>query len=137
MRPLVEDLSKREDLGFFKLGSLQGTRDGDRLDVQAMFTDSSSTLILDLHFKVAAQATLASGTWRWNRNNQILSGSVMARSVSFLGGQAGPPSIGGSYDLTAADGLARYRVTIPLTELRRVLKVAPDWQSHPSPEPRH
>ena len=44
-------------------------------------------------------------------------GNVAARSVMFLGGQNGPPSIGGSYDLLDTHGVERYRIYIPTTEL--------------------
>ena len=124
--PAVDDLGARENLSQFKLGSLRGTRDGDRLETQAMFTDSSSMLNIDMRFVIGApNSTLESGTWHWNRNNQLMSGTVAARSVTFLGGQSGAPSIGGTFDLLGGDGVARYRVTIPVTELRQRLKLGP------------
>lgn len=39
----------------------------------------------------------------------------------FLGGQDGPPSIGGSFDLRDGTGAAAYRITIPTTELKTKL----------------
>ena len=39
----------------------------------------------------------------------------------FLGGQDGPPSIGGRFDLLDPKGAATYRITIPTTELREKL----------------
>ena len=116
--PAVEDLSGRENLSYFTLFSLRGTRNGDRLDTQATFSDSSSILTVQMRFAVGPATTLASGTWRWTRNNRELSGMVMQRSATFLGGQDGPPSIGGTFDLLGQDGTALYRVTIPLTELK-------------------
>ena len=122
--PTVEDLDAHENLSLFKLGSLRGTRDGDRLETQAMFTDSSTMLNIDMRFVIGApNSTLESGTWRWNRHNQLLSGTVAARSVTFLGGQSGPPSIGGTFDLLLPDGNARYRVIIPVTELKQRLSI--------------
>lgn len=116
--PLLEDLSGREDVSFYKLHSLTGTRDGDRLAAQAVLSDSSSILTLDLQFAVGSPTTLSSGSWRWARNNQVRNGDVRPRSVTFLGGQDGPPSIGGSFDLME-QGAAKYRVTLPVTELKR------------------
>jgi hypothetical protein len=119
-RPLLEDLGKSEDLSLFRLQSIRGTRDGDRLAVQALISDSSSILTVELHFAVGSPTRLETGLWRWARNGSELSGSVSARSVTFLGGQDGPPSIGGTFDLTAQPGSrALYRVTIPLSELRK------------------
>jgi hypothetical protein len=123
-QPAVEDLAAKEILPQFKLGSLRGTRDGDRLNVQAMFTDSSSILTMDMHFVVGSPTTLESGAWRWTRNNGLMSGAITGRSVIFLGGQDGPPSIGGTFDLLDAGSAARYRVTIPVAQLQARLKPA-------------
>jgi hypothetical protein len=116
--PAVEDLSGRENLSLFKLHSMRGTRDGDRLEAQAVFSDSSSILMLEMHFAVGSPTTLASGTWRWTRNNQLLTGSMRSRSVTFLGGQDGPPSVGGSFELAGSDGAPAYLVRIPVTQLQ-------------------
>jgi hypothetical protein len=124
--PPVEDLINHEDLALFKLHSVRGTRDGDRLQAQVVFSDSSSILTMEMHFAVGSPTKLDSGSWRWSRNNQIQDGTIAARSVMFLGGQDGPPSIGGSYDLLGQDGAAQYRVTIPVTALPE------RWQASPA-----
>lgn len=118
-RPAVEDLSGKEDLSLFKLQFVRGTRDGDRLSTQALISDSSSMLTIDMNFAVGSPTKLESGFWLWTHTNQNASGNISARSVTFLGGQDGPPSIGGSFDLLNTDGLAVYRVNIPVTELKR------------------
>lgn len=120
-RPL-EDLSGHEDLAGFKIQSVRGVRDGDHLNAQVLISDSSSILTLDLHFAIGSPTTLASGTWQWSRSGQMLHGTVSAPSVTFLGGQDGPPSIGGTFDLTGA--AATYRVNLPLTELPRSFRPA-------------
>jgi hypothetical protein len=117
--PAVQDLSGREDLSLFTLHAMHGTRDGDRLQTLATFSDSSSILTVEMRFAIGSPTKVESGTWRWSRNNQLQSGSVAARSVTFLGGQDGPPSIGGTYDLAGSDNTALYRITIPVTELKR------------------
>lgn len=114
----VQDLTSHEDLSAFTLHSIAGTRDGERLHAQAIFSDSSSILTVEMHFAVGSPTTLESGVWRWSRDGQMLSGRVASRSVTFLGGQDGPPSIGGTFDLLGADGVARYRVNIPVTPLK-------------------
>lgn len=116
-RPL-HDLSGKEDLSRFTIQSVHGLRDGEYLAAQVVISDSSSILSLDLHFAVGSPTTLTSGTWRWSRPGGLLNGTVSGRSVTFLGGQDGPPSIGGVFDLTGAGG-ATYRVTLPLTALPR------------------
>lgn len=118
-RPL-QDLSGHQDLSGFTIQSVHGVRDGDRLATQVLISDSSSILTLDLHFAIGSPTTLESGKWRWSRAGRLLNGAVSARSVMFLGGQDGPPSIGGTFDLTGADN-ATYRVTLPLTVLPRAI----------------
>jgi len=116
--PPVEDLANHESLSSFALHSLAGTRDGDHLHAQAIFSDSSSILTVELHFAVGSPTSLESGAWRWSRGGQLQSGSVSSRSVTFLGGQDGPPSIGGTFDLLGPDSAALYRVNIPVTQLK-------------------
>ncbi len=115
----VQDLSGREDLSLFKLAAVRGARDGDRLNTQALFTDSSSFLNLEMQFVIGSPTTLQSGTWRWSRNNRLATGAVTAQWVTFLGGQDGPPSIGGGFTLLDSANTPRYRVSIPVTPLRK------------------
>ena len=117
-RKAVLDLTAHEDLSSFTLHSVAGTRDGDRLRAQAIFSDSSSILTVELYFTIGSPTKLQSGAWRWSRGIQLLSGVVASRSLTFLGGQDGPPSIGGIFDLLGPDGVARYRVNIPVTQLK-------------------
>lgn len=121
-KPLLEDLSGHEDLSRFKMQSVTGVRDGDRLNAQVLISDSSSILTLDLHFAIGSPTRLASGTWQWSRPGRIEHGDVTARSVTFLGGQDGPPSIGGTFDLHGV--AATYRVNLPLTALPRSFRPA-------------
>jgi hypothetical protein len=112
--PPVQDLGGGQTVSQFALTSLKGTRDGDRLDVRAVFSDGAQDLSVDLHFAVGAPTRLTSGTWSGFSSH----GAAQERSVTFLGGQSGPPSLGGRFDLLAPDGNAQFRVTIPLQELK-------------------
>jgi len=123
----VEDLSQRENLSSFTLRQLRGTRNGDRLDAEAKFGDGSSTLTVDMRFAIGAPTKLKSGRWQRTSDSLHTSGSVAERSVMFLGGQDGPPSIGGKFDLLDPTGAAEYRITIPTTELRVKLPLGRDW----------
>jgi hypothetical protein len=111
----VQDVGGGQDVSRFTLTSVRGTRDGDRLDVRAMFGDGGGASIrVDLHFIVAVPTRLESGTWVGLGS----AGGVREQSATFLGGQSGPPSLGGRFDLIGPDNGARYRVTIPLQELK-------------------
>ena len=114
---LVEDIGGAHDVSRFNLKSIKGTRDGDRLDVRALYGDDSGALTLNLQFKVTPPTRLENGTWV----GLATEGSVKERSVTFLGGQSGPPSIGGRFDLIGSDNRPLYRVTIPLQELKEPL----------------
>ena len=113
----VEDLGGTQDVSAFVLRSLAGTRDGERLEVRAVYGDSSQTLTVHLQFNVTPPARLTSGKW----SGLTGEGEVRQRAVTFLGGQSGPPSIGGRFDLIGQGNRPLYRVTIPLQELKRRL----------------
>ena len=125
-KPPVEDLSGREDLSSFTLGHVRGTRDGDRLDAEAEFRDGSSTLTVKMMFLIGAPTKLKSGFWQRLHGGALTSGTMTERSVMFLGGQDGPPSLGGRFDLLDAAGVPKYRITIPTTELRTKLLLGKD-----------
>ena len=133
-QPSVEDLSHREDLSGAKMMTLRGSRDGDLLDAEAMFSGRSLLLTVKMRFAIGAPTTLMSGTWvRTRAEGGAETGSISARSVSFAGGQGGSPSIGGSFDLLDPTGARKYRVVIPLLELRDHLPLRAALRSPPSP----
>src|SRR6185295_12104935 len=66
--PVVEDLVGHEDLALFRVQSLSGVRDGDRLRAQALISDTSSILTMEMQFAIGSPTRLDSGTWRWARN---------------------------------------------------------------------
>ena len=113
----VESLSDTQDVSAFVLRSLKGTRDGERLEVHALYGDGSRSLIVRFHFNVTPPTRLESGTWTGLAGK----GEVRQRSIKFLGGQSGAPSIGGRFDLIGPDDRPLYRVTIPLQELKHAL----------------
>ncbi len=118
-QPSVEDLNHREDFSGARLMTLRGARDGDILDAEAMFSGRSLLLTVRMRFAIGAPTTLKSGTWvRTHPDGTMETGSIAERSVSFAGGQGGSPSIGGSFDLLDAAGARKYRVVLPLLELR-------------------
>jgi hypothetical protein len=85
--------------------------------VRALFSDGSRSLSVHLRFNVTPPARLALGNWTGFAGK----GEIQERSSTFLGGQSGPPSIGGRFDLLGPDARPLYRVTIPLQELKQPL----------------
>ena len=80
-------------------------------------------------FTIGAPTKLKSGRWQWARKDGLTSGLVTERSVMFLGGQDGPPSIGGRFDLLDSAGVPTYRITIRTTELKVKLPLEKDRTS--------
>jgi hypothetical protein len=120
--PSVQDLTHQEDLSDAKMMTLRGTRDGATLDTEAMFSGRALSLTLKMRFAIGTPTTLMSGTWvRVRPPLPTETGTLTARNVSFLGGQGGSPSIGGTFDLLDANGMHKYRVVVPLLELTQRL----------------
>jgi hypothetical protein len=118
-QPSVEDLNHREDFSGARMMTLRGARDGDLLDAEAMFSGRSLLLTIKMRFAIGAPTTLMSGTWvRTLPDGKMETGSISARSVSFTGGQGNSPSVGGNFDLVDSAGMRKYRVVLPLLELR-------------------
>jgi hypothetical protein len=113
----VESLGGSSDVSAFVLRSLKGTRDGERFEVHASYGDGSRSLLVRFRFNVTPPARLASGTW----NGLGSEGEVRQRSVTFLGGQSGAPSIGGRFDLIGPDNRPLYRVGIPVQQVKQPL----------------
>jgi hypothetical protein len=113
----VESLGGTGNVSAFELTSLKGTRDGERLEVHALYGNGPQSLTVRLQFNVTPPAKLTAGTWTGLDGN----GDVRERSVTFLGGQSSGPSIGGRFDLVGPDSRPLYRITIPLQELKQRL----------------
>ena len=113
----LEDLHGGRDLSTFTLTSVRGTRDGDRLNARVVYSNGAEEFRVDLNIAIGAPSRLESGSWTGLGG----SGTVRERALTFLGGQSGPPSIGGRFDLMDAQGTALYRVTVPLQELKERL----------------
>jgi hypothetical protein len=118
----VQDLNEEENFSDVKLMSMRGTRDGDVLDAEARLSARAMLLTLNMRFTIGTPTTLKNGAWTGVRPSVgTETGSIVARDVSFLGGQGGNPSVGGTFDLVDAKGTHKYRVVIPLLELTQRL----------------
>lgn len=85
--------------------------------MQAVYNAGPSALQVALRFTVTPPTKLELGTW----SGFGTEGTVIERSVTFLGGQSGPPSIGGRFDLAASDGRPLFRINIPVQPLHNPL----------------
>ena len=115
----IENLQEKSTLTDYQMISLAGRRDGDRLPVRLVFEAPSSTLRLDLLFRIGVPTRLESGQYRWEGQDEVLEGRVRASSVTFLGGQSDNPNLGGVFQLLSASGDPIYQVTLPTSEVKR------------------
>ncbi len=115
----IENLQEESTLTDYRMISLAGRRDGDRLSVRLVFEAPSSNLRLDLLFRIGVPTRLESGQYHWEGQDEVLEGRVRASSVTFLGGQSDNPNLGGVFQLLSASGEAIYEVTLPTSEVKR------------------
>ncbi len=115
----IENLPEESTLTDYRMISLTGRRDGDRLPVRLVFEASSSNLRMDLLFRIGVPTRLESGQYHWQRQDEVLEGRVRASSVTFLGGQSDNPNLGGVFQLFSAGGDPIYKVTLPTSEVKR------------------
>ncbi len=106
-----------QELSHYRLFSATGTRNADKLNSQVVFRAPDSTLTLQMQFTIGVPTRLLAGTYTWKQGNETTMGFVRANSVTFLGGQDGPPSLGGTFQLVSED-ISLYDVRLPTTALR-------------------
>jgi hypothetical protein len=79
--------------------------------------DDSGTLTMQMKFQIGVPTKLEEGRYVWQRKDSPqIGGVIRATSVTFQGGQDGPPSLGGSFELIAND-VSLYEVRIPATHV--------------------
>src|SRR6476469_3425580 len=102
-----------QELSSYKLQSLTGIRDGDKLLSEAVIGDNTGTLTMQMKFQIGVPTRLETGNYVWQKKDlPQTQGVIRASSVIFLGGQNGPMSLGGSFQLIAND-LPLYDVKMP------------------------
>lgn len=107
-----------QELSSYKLQSLTGIRDGDKLLSEAVMGDNTGTLTMQMKFQIGVPTRLETGNYIWQKKDlPQTQGTVRASSVIFQGGQNGPMSLGGSFQLIAND-LPLYDVRIPATNVQ-------------------
>ena len=121
----IEDVETGTKLSDYRMISLTGRRDGDRLPVQVIFEAGSSQLRMDLRFRIGVPTRLESGGYPFEQADRTLQGRVRERSVTFLGGQSDNPNLGGVFELLSREGAPLYKVTLPTSEVKRPDSGAP------------
>lgn len=102
-----------------QLQSLTGARDGGTLHAVVHLTGEAGDLRLTTTFQLGVPTILTSGSYQGRISNESVAGAVLAKSVTFLGGQSDRPSLGASFSLLDDDGTERYRLRLPTTPVER------------------
>jgi hypothetical protein len=106
-----------QELGTYRLRSLTGIRDGDKLLSEAVMGDDLGTLTMQMKFQVGVPTRLESGNYTWlKKDAPQIRGTIRADAVTFQGGQDGPPSLGGAFQLINND-VPLYEVRMPSTRM--------------------
>lgn len=115
--PRLERIADQTELPTHALRSLTGYRDADVLHTKVILAADSSTLTMDLQFRIGVPTRLEEGSYLWQQTDTILRGPVQQVSATFLGGQSGRASIGGTFELLSPDGERLYKVRIPVRQV--------------------
>jgi len=126
--PVIIDVSDGREIPDYRLLSVTGSRDGDRLPVEIVLEGPHGSLSLTLLFQVGVPTRLESGEYEWARDSGTFEGPVKERSVTFLGGQSDRPNLGGAFELLDESGKPLFRVTIPTHPVTK-----PDGRIRPLP----
>jgi len=115
--PRLERIADRTELPAHALRSLTGYRDADVLHTKVILAADSSTLTMDLRFRIGVPTRLEKGSYLWRQADTVLRGPAKQVSTTFLGGQSGRSSIGGTFELLSPAGERLYQVRIPVREV--------------------
>ena len=101
------------------LQSVSGGRDGDSVNAAILFANGQDSAELTITMHLGPPAECASGTYRATIAGMTSQGLVDCESLTYLGGQAATPSVGGTFILRSEQGPQAYRVRMPPTPIRR------------------
>ena len=104
-----------------KFDSMYGVRDGESVRAEARFTGGHDSAKVNIALNLGPPVQFTSGTYVAIIGGRSTEGTVACESLTFLGGQASVPSVGGVFVLKDDGGRTAYRVTMPPTPIKRRL----------------
>ena len=105
----------------FKFNGIRGVRDGAAVSAEARFTDGADFINMNITLRLVPPPEFRSGIYEATIGGKTTMGSVECTSLTYLGGQADQPSVGGVFILKDERNLPVYRVRIPATPMARRL----------------
>jgi hypothetical protein len=98
--------------------SVSGARNGDTIRAEVTFAHEADTIDMNIIIHLSPTAECTSGNYHAVIAGQSSEGSVRCQSLAFQGGQDSP-AVGGVFLLTDNSGIAKYKITMPSTQMQR------------------
>ena len=99
--------------------SIDGVRDGEKIRVTYLYGGAGDAVLeMELVVVVDPRPSLDTGSWFYRGPTGQAEGTVAPKSLKFLGGQGGAPSVGGTFILNDG-GKPRFKVVLPPTPVRK------------------
>ena len=105
----------------FRFDGIRGLRDGASVSAEARFSDGADLIIMNITLHLVPPPEFRAGTYEATIGGRTMTGRVECSSLTYLGGQADQPSVGGTFILKDAQDRPVYRVRIPATPMARRL----------------
>ncbi len=103
----------------FNLDGIRGVRDGASVNAEARFTDGVDFLTMNITLQLVPPPEFRSGRYEGTIGGKMIMGQVECPSITFFGGQADQPSLGGVFVFKDEQNQPVYRVRIPATPMTR------------------
>jgi len=103
----------------FKLYGIHGVRDGASVNAEARCTDGADVLTMNIALYLVPPPEFRTGRYERTIGGKTIAGEVECPSITFFGGQADQPSVGGVFILKDEQNRPLYRVRIPATPMTR------------------
>ena len=103
----------------FKFDGIRGVRDGASVNAEARFSEGADFLMMNITLRLVPPPEFASGKYEGTIGGKTAAGRVECPSLTYFGGQADQPSVGGVFILKDEQNQPVYRVRIPATPMTR------------------
>jgi len=105
----------------FKFAGIRGVRDGASVNAEARFADGTDFITMNIRLHLVPPPEFRFGIYEATIGGKTTTGPVECTSLTYLGGQADQPSVGGVFILKDEQNRPLYRVRIPATPMARRL----------------
>src|SRR5712692_2376896 len=97
----------------FKFDGIRGVRDGASVNAEARFTDGADFLTMNINLYLVPPPEFRAGRYEGTVGGKMIVGQVECPSITYFGGQADQPSIGGVFILKDEQNRPVYRLRLP------------------------